>query len=251
MGPAVVLLHAFPLNATMWSAQIEALSGHATVLAPDLPGFGASRDVDAPADLDELARMIYEGSREQGVDQALVAGCSMGGYLAFALLRVAPQFVQALALVDTKASVDTEEARAKRLALAERVEHEGCGFLADEWPPTALSPATLANRPNIVARVRGMIEEATPQGVAAAQRAMASRPDSWALLSAISVPCTVVHGIDDPIISPSEAQTMRARIKNAAFVGIRAAGHLPSIEQPSLVNAALADLLERIEEAAL
>ena len=242
----MLLLHAFPLDAGMWSAQLEALADRSALLAPDLPGFGRSGEVSAPPSLDALAQMIYEGSLERGVQQAVVVGCSMGGYLAFALVRVAPRFVRALALINTRAAADDEAGRAKRLALADRVEREGCGFLADEWPATALSSATVENRPDVVARVRQMVTQATPQGVIAAQRAMACRPDSSSLLQGISVPCTVVHGLDDPIIPAAEAQAMAASIKAATFTGIRAAGHLPSVEQPSLVNAALQELLERL-----
>jgi pimeloyl-ACP methyl ester carboxylesterase len=192
--------------------------------------------------------MIYEGSRERGIDHAIVAGCSMGGYLAFALLRVAPEFVHGLVLVNTKAASDTEVARAKRLAMAERVEREGAAFLADEWPEGALAPTTVADRPDVVARLRDMLAHATPQGVIAAQRAMADRPDSSPLLATISVPCTVVHGLDDPIIPASEAQAMAASINGATFVGVRAAGHVPSVEQPSLVSAALGEFLARMTQ---
>ena len=247
-GPALLLLHAFPVTSAMWSSQLDALCDEANALAPDLPGFGASSEAAMPSTLDALALQIYEGSRERGIDRAVVAGCSMGGYLAFAMLRVAPQFVRALALINTKATADTEPARAKRLALAERAEREGCAFLVDEWPPGALSPATFAHNLAAVAGVRAMIEQATPQGVSAAQRAMAQRPDASALLAAISVPCIVVHGLDDPMISGADAQSMAAAITGARFIGIRAAGHLPSVEQPALVSAALRELLARTEQ---
>jgi len=241
-GPAIVLLHAFPLNSAMWAPQIQALSGSAAWVAPDLPGFGASAQAQVVADLDELAAMIYEEARSRGIDQACVAGCSMGGYLAFALLRVAPAFVRGLALVNTKAAADSAPAKANRLALAQRVEREGCAFLIDEWPPSALSPVTLAKRPDVVETVRGMVGEATARGVIAAQHAMASRPDATTSLATIRVPTVVIHGLDDPIIAPAEAQTMARAIPAATFVGVPQAGHLPSIEQPAIVNQALLQL---------
>ena len=247
-GPALLLLHAFPLTSAMWASQIEALCDKANVLAPDLPGFGASGKARMPEALDGLAEQIYEGSRERGIDRAVVAGCSMGGYLAFAMLRVAPKFVRGLALINTKATADPEPARAKRLAQIRRVEREGCAFLVDEWPPGHLSPTTLTHNAQTLAHVRAMIQEATPQGVIAAQRAMAQRADSSALLATISVPCIVVHGLDDPIIPAAEAQSMTAAINRARFVGIRAAGHLPSVEQPPLVSDALRDLLARADQ---
>src|ERR1700686_1253339 len=91
-GSPLLWLHAFPLDSRMWQPQLDGLAGAGKSLAPDLPGFGASARVATSADLDGLARMIYEEAKGQGVDKAFVAGCSIGGYLAFALLRVAPGF---------------------------------------------------------------------------------------------------------------------------------------------------------------
>jgi 3-oxoadipate enol-lactonase len=226
----------------MWSDQLAALSDGALVLAPDLPGFGAAAGLHPPEDLDVMAGIIYEDIRAEGVERAVVAGCSMGGYLAFALLRVAPEFIRALALVNTKAAADTEEGRAKRLDLARRVEREGCGFLQQEWPPGALCASTLAEQPEVVQRVQEMIAAATPQGVIAAQFAMAARPDSTPLLASIGVPCVVIHGLDDTIVPASEAQAMAGAIRGAKFVGVPGAGHLPNLERPCAVTGALRSL---------
>lgn len=241
-----MLLHAFPLNASMWTVQMEALGDAGSFLAPDLPGFGLSGETNIAADLDGLARLLCDAVRERGIDRAVVAGNSMGGYLAFALLRVAPDFVRGLALINTKASMDSAQGRANREALAQRVERDGCAFLADEWPPGAVSPLTLSERPNVMQSIREMVAQATPRGVIAAQRAMAERPDSTPLLGSIKVPTVVIHGLDDRIVSEAEAQAMAAAISGAKFVGIPQAGHLPNLEQPGPVNDALRDLLKTV-----
>lgn len=243
-GPPTLLLHAFPLNSGMWQPQLYGLPGTGTFLAPDLPGFGASATVPPVETLDSLARMIYEETKARGIHKARVAGCSIGGYIAFALLRVAPSFVTALALINTKASADTEQARENRLALAERARREGSRFLLDEWPQTALSPQSMKDRPEVVAAIRAMIGEATPEGVAGAQIAMAGRPDSTGLLNTIRVPTVVIHGLDDRFISEAEARAMAEAIPSASFVGVHSAGHIPGMEQPEPVNAALRQLLE-------
>ncbi len=244
-GPAVLLLHAFPLDAAMWSSQMSTLDDSGMLLAPDLPGFGASGQADVTEDLDVLAKIVYEECRSRGVEDALVVGCSMGGYLAFALLRVAAQFVRGLALINTKASADTDQARANRLALADRVERDGPGFLVDEWPRSALSPLTMLQQPDIVQSVQDMIRQATARGVMAAQRAMAKRPDSTPLLGAIRVPTAVIHGSDDTIIAEVQARAMADAIAGATFVAIPAAGHLPNLEQPSAVNGVLRSLFTK------
>jgi pimeloyl-ACP methyl ester carboxylesterase len=242
-GPALLALHAFPLNAAMWDVQTVSWSKRATVWAPDYPGFGRSAEVAAFTSLDDLARRLLEHLRTEGVRRAAVVGCSIGGYLAFALLRVAPEFVSSLVVIDSKATADTDVARANRRALAERVEREGCAFLADEWHLGALSPVTLAQRPAVVERVRALVRQATPAGVAAAQRAMAARPDSTPLLSQLDIPNLVIQGLDDPYISEAEARSMAAQMKSVRFVTVPEAGHLPNLERPEIVTQAVEDFL--------
>ena len=244
-GSPILLLHAFPLNAAMWTGQMSSLADIGSFLAPDLPGFGDSDQADPVNDLDALAGILYEDARSRGVEQAVVAGCSMGGYLAFALLRGAPHFVRGLVLINSRAAADTEPGRATRLDLARRVEREGCGFLVDEWPPGALSASSRA-RADVVGQVKSMIAQATPGGVIAAQQAMAKRLDSAPLLAGIRFPVLVIHGLDDRLIIESEARAMAAAIPGAQFYGVPAAGHLPNLEQPSLVNAALRDFMSRL-----
>jgi 3-oxoadipate enol-lactonase len=246
-GPPVLMLHAFPLNSRMWEPQFDGLEGTGRFLAPDLPGFGTSAQMSTVDDLDALARIIYEETQAQGVDKVTTIGCSIGGYLAFALLRVAPGFVRSLALINTKASADNDQARANRMTLAARVKREGCRFLVDEWPQTALSAETMTHRPDVVAAIQSMIAEATPDGVAAAQIAMAGRPDSTSLLKDINVPTVVIHGLDDRFISEVEARAMADAIPGAKFVGVQTAGHIPGMEQPELVNAALRHFLSGLK----
>ena len=242
--PAVVLLHAFPLNAAAWSDQMSALADAAALSAPDMPGFGASQDAEPVEQIDQLAILVLDGARRRGIQDAVVIGNSMGGYLAFGLLRVEPAFVRALALINTRATADTDQGRANRLAMVERVQREGCGFLVDEWPQGAVSPSTVRERSGVMDSIRKMIRQATPLGVIAAQRAMAGRPDSTSLLDTIQVPTLIIHGLDDPIVPEVEARTMAAAIPGATFVGVPRAGHLPQLEDPAPVNVALRGLLE-------
>jgi len=244
-GPPLLLLHAFPLNAAMWDLQSEVWAERAAVWAPDLPGFGASAEAPLCGSLDALAAVLVERLRGEGATKVTVVGCSMGGYLAFALIRVAPEFVSRLVLINSKASADSEEARAKRISMAERVEREGCAFLADEWHLGALSAVTLERKPAVVEQVRALVRQATPAGVVAAQKAMASRPDSTPLLSSIAFPTLVIHGLSDRYVSENEARSMAAKISGAEFLGVSDAGHLPNLEEPQTVVQAVDAFLEK------
>jgi len=233
-GPPILLLHAFPLDGRMWSDQVRDLAGDHRVLVPDLPGFGKSPRPDGNPSLEDWALEVIALCKSEGFESALVAGCSMGGYVAFAILRAAPQFVAGLALVDTRAIVDSQDARRARYEMVEKARHEGTGFLQSVELP--LGPHTLRARPDVVARTKVMLADATPVGVMTAQRAMASRQDSRALLATIRVPTAVVRGEDDPIVAHAEAESMANAIEGAKLVTVPDAGHLPPIECPEPVT---------------
>lgn len=239
-GPIVLLLHAFPFDGRMWRAQIAELASDHTVIAPDLPGFGKSPPPDGSPSLDDWAGAILAHCKGGGIDHAVVAGCSIGGYIAFAMQRADPTFASAFALIDTRASTDTQDARRARYEMVEKARHEGTGFLQQSTLP--ISPRTLENKPDVVAALRAMQAAAVSTGVMAAQRAMAGRKDARDLLGSIAVPTCVIHGLDDPVISHAEAESMAASIPGARFVPIADSGHLPPIEQPEAVTAALRSL---------
>jgi pimeloyl-ACP methyl ester carboxylesterase len=178
-----------------------------------------------------------------GAQHAIVGGCSMGGYVAMALLRIAPSRVSGLALINTKATADAEAARTNRFAMAARAEADGIGWLADEMRETLLGPTTLASRPEVEATVRRLIGDQSPAAVAWAQRAMAARPDSLDVLARADVPALVLRGEQDTLIPRDEAAAMADALPKATFVELPGAGHLAPLEIPAEVAGALADWL--------
>jgi pimeloyl-ACP methyl ester carboxylesterase len=205
-GTPVLLLHAFPLDSRMWLPQVEALGGYQAIV-PDLRGFGAARVLAGeitPMELlaDDLAQLLDERSLERVV----LCGLSMGGYVALAFARRHPGRLGGLVLCDTRATSDTEEARAGRLAMAERVLAEGVGFLPEAMLPRLLGETTRQRRPELVQEVTDTILDQDPRGIAAAQRGMAARPDSSEVLGQIAVPTLVITGMQDELISPEEGR---------------------------------------------
>ena len=243
-GPAAVLLHAFPLDGRMWRAQAAALAEGHRVIVPDMPGFGSAQLPDGTPSIDDLANAIVAYCKSAGVDRPLVAGCSMGGYISLAIARLHPAFAGAFALVDTRATADSQEARRTRYEMVERARHEGAGFLSQTAPP--VGARTASERPQAVEFIKSMMADATASGIMVAQRAMASRQDSRAVLSTIRVPVSVIHGTDDPVVALAEGQSMAAAIKGSTFVPIAGAGHLAPVETPDEVTAALLALAKRM-----
>jgi pimeloyl-ACP methyl ester carboxylesterase len=251
MGPdagtaSLVLLHAFPLERSAWRPVAERLAaaGVPSVLV-DLPGLGESPLPEGAPDLAVSADAVVAVLDRLGVPRAVVAGVSMGGYVALALARRHPARLAGLALVDTKATADTDDARSNRERVAAAVEGaEGTAAFAP-MIDTLLGRTSHAERAELVARVADGLRAARPEGVAWSQRAMAARPDSTAGLPDIAVPAAVVVGAEDGITPPDQARAMAAALPDAVLTVVPRAGHLSPLEAPDDVTAALLDLVGR------
>jgi 3-oxoadipate enol-lactonase len=239
-GRPLLLIHAFPLSGAMWERQIEALSGAYRLIIPDLRGFGASPSVPGTASLDQYADDLAGLLDQLGLEHISVAGLSMGGYIAFALLRRHRERVDALVLADTRPQPDTEEGRRAREQNAQLAEQQGAGAIADQMLPKLLSSNATEQ---LRAEVRGIIKANDRAGIAAALRAMAARPDSTPLLATIGVPTLIVVGAEDGLTPPSDARAMHAAIAGSQLVELPGAGHLANMEASEAFNAAVDNLL--------
>lgn len=245
----LVLLHAFPLDRTIFDDVVgPVVDAGWDVVAPDLRGFGESAyGPDGPDDepsLAAVARDVLAGLDRLGVAAAVVGGVSLGGYVAMELLRTAPERVAGLVLIDTKAGADTPEARENRLRIAAEMESTGdVHALAESMLPGLLGPTSLGEQPQVVARVRRLVEAADPRAVAWMQRAMAARPDSIPDLDAYPGPVRMIWGEQDALASRADQDAMVAT--GADLVVIPDAGHLAVLERPAAVAAALVEYLVR------
>lgn len=245
-GPPAVLLHAFPLNGSMWRPQVAALGDRWRLVCPDLPGFGRSTQTPAQPDVSYYAERIRDLIDRLGLETVVLGGLSMGGYVAFECLRRFPERVSALILANTRADPDAEEARQSRYEAARRVSEEGVGVLAEMQMERLLGATTRERRPEVVERVRAMILESTPNGVVAALGAMRDRPDSTPLLREIRVPTLVLGGEEDTISTPEVMAAMAEGIPGARHETIAGAGHLSNLEAPGEFVAAVESFLSRV-----
>lgn len=243
-GTPVLLVHGFPLDHTMWDAQIDALAEHARVLAPDLRGFGQSplraADPEHGISMEQYANDLSELLDALKIDEPIVlVGFSMGGYIAWQFVQKYSNRLRALVQCDTRADADTQESRAGRIKMAENVAEWGSGRVAEMMGPRLFAARTFELQPQIVGAVRRVVESTPPAGIAAAQRGMAARPDMSGLLPKIQVPTLVLVGAEDAISPPAEMRAIAAAIPNAEFVEIPNAGHMTTMENPTAVNDAL------------
>jgi pimeloyl-ACP methyl ester carboxylesterase len=241
----VVLIHAFPLNATLWRAQVDRAPAGWRFITPDLPGFGSSSAPPART-MDEMAGGILKSLDDQGIGPAVIGGMSMGGYVTFALFRLAPERFTAMVLADTRATADSEQQREGRRKMIATVIEKGPRAIADEMLPKLLGETSHRVRPAVAARVREMIERNSSEAIAAAVEAMMSRPDSRPLLNQIAVPTLVLCGAEDTLTPPSDAESLHASIRGSRLAMVSGAGHLSCLEDPdqfsSFLNSFLGEL---------
>jgi 3-oxoadipate enol-lactonase len=220
----VVFLHAFPLQSAMWESSLASVPEGWRAVAPDYRGEPGIRLGDLAGDVVDLLDHL-------GVTQAAVVGCSMGGYVLFELMKSAPRYVSAVALVSTRPGADDEEGRKNRQKMIELIDRDGVEAVAAQMVPKLLGSTTQRDQPDLPTKVRNLIVENPPERVKGWVAAMMERGDSTSLLAKIDVPALVVHGAEDALIPPSEAEGMHHAIKNSRLEILPRSGHLSNLEQ--------------------
>lgn len=236
-GRALLLLHAFPLSADQWLPQLHRVPPGWRYIAPDLRGFRGMGPAFEDAGLsgltmDDYADDVLALMTHLEIEDAAVAGLSMGGYVAFAMMRRAPERVSAVVLSNTRAIADSQQARDARAAAIAVVEREGAAGTARDMSPKLLGETTRREQPDLEEAVKRLILVNAPEAIAAALGALRDRPDSTGLLPSIKVPALVIAGDEDGIVNPAESRSMHAAIPGAALVMLSRTGHLGNLEAP-------------------
>jgi 3-oxoadipate enol-lactonase len=255
----VILLHGYPFDRSMWREQIDSLNAQGYhVAAPDLldPTMydklqfvdrvdrkEPDRQAEAYRTMADMARDVAGLMDALRIEQAVVCGLSMGGYVAFEFMHLFPARVRALILAGTRAPADNEQERLGRLQQVEQMLTKGMDGIAEASLPKLLSPRTIAEKPVVVERVREMILGADPNSAVAAQRGMAARRDYSGDLPSINVPALIVVGRQDPIRPVADAEFMHQGIRNSRLEIIEDAAHMTNMEQPEIFNRAMLSFL--------
>jgi len=236
-GILVLLLHAFPLDARMWDAQVSALeqAGYES-LAPNLPGREPDNEV---ANWAGRVLQLLPGD-------FIPVGCSMGGYLIFELWRQASARIPAAVFIDTRAGADTPEVREGRGETIRILGEDGFDAFWKLQEPKLFGPEA---PPDVVERARAIAAEQPITNLVATLQALASRPDSRETASSLDVPALVIVGEEDGLTPPIEAEQLAELLPIAQLVRIPGAGHLTPLEQPTRVNEELMVFLSRIAPA--
>jgi 3-oxoadipate enol-lactonase len=234
-APTLLLIHGFPLDHRMWAAQLAGISDSMRVVAPDLRGHGRSELPQGPVSMDTHADDLAALLDRLEIERAVIAGLSMGGYVAFAFWRRHASRVRALVLLDTRAEPDSPQAQANRDAAIARAPQVGAAAYADEMLPRLLAPESMAD-PRIKGAATAIMAAQPVAGTVAALGALRDRADSRPTLPTITAPALVIVGEHDALTPPADAAAMAAAIPGARMAVVPHAGHLSPLENPRAVN---------------
>ncbi len=235
MADGLLLLHAFPLDSSMWDAQVAAFGDQLPVVAVDLPGFGASGENLDVMTMDAAAEAGLKALDAAGVERAVVCGLSMGGYAALAFWRNHKDRVAGLVLANTRSGADDDAGKERRKGLADRLKAEGSQFLVDGPPPLLSTDAS----EELWGQVKGIIAKQRPEAIAAGSLGMGARPDYTADLAGIDVPTLVIASTGDALIPADATTPMASQVPGADLEIIQGAGHLSNLEAPADFNRVL------------
>ncbi len=231
-GLPILLIHGFPLCRTMWRPQVEALvaAGY-RVITPDLRGFGESEGAEE-ASMEIFADDLLALLDHLGIEKAVVGGMSMGGYVLLNLLKQAPERFAAALFIVTRAGGEDAAGRDKRNQLATLAREVGAAPIADAFSSAVFAETVMNERPQLVAEVRGWMEQTSPQGLIGGLMAIRDRDDSSNLLPNLHLPALVIGADADNAIPLAESQKLAAALPQASLVTLVGGGHMVNLEQP-------------------
>jgi len=235
-GNPLVLLHGFPLDHHLWDDVVPLLEDKFDLILPDLRGFGESTTVGTPYTMDDFASDTAGLLDHLGIQKTVIAGHSMGGYVALAFTRLFPDRVTGLGLVASQTLADPPDRKEGRYKSAADVAERGIGGVMDAMTTKFTSDERLQGL------AREIMERQQPAAYIGALKAMAERQDSTPLLAGMSYPVVVVHGDADVLIPIERGREVKNMIPHAYFAELGGVGHLPMMEAPQETANALSRL---------
>lgn len=223
--PTLVLLPGLLNTAKVFEPLIAELGDDVCVVVPEL------HQCESIGDMAEAALGLAP-------ERFALGGFSMGGYVAFEILRRAPQRVARLALIDTQASPDSPESTARRRAFVDQSRIGRFHGVTSTLMPSLIHPSRLSD-PSVTGPIVEMATLIGADGFAREQRAIMARPDSRPLLVDIKVPTVVISGREDRTVPLARAEGMAADISYSQLVVLEQCGHMAPLERPVEVAAAL------------
>ncbi|MER3524218.1 MAG: alpha/beta hydrolase [Ignavibacteria bacterium] len=242
----VIFLHGFPFSHEMWSDQIAEVARRYRALAYDIRGHGKSYVGEGQFTIEHHVDDLFGLMDVWKIDTAVIVGLSMGGYIALRALEREPQRFRAAVLCDTRSEADSNEAKFKRFDTIKAVRAHGSEVFAEAFVKNVFAPETFTTRPEAISRIKKIIAATPPLSIVGTLLALASRTDTTASLSQITIPALILVGEKDVTTPPSSSQAMHEKIPGSEMHLIPAAAHMSNMENPQEFNRRLLAFLDRV-----
>lgn len=228
--PAIILIHGFPFNKSMWNKQVTALKNNYRVIAYDVRGHGNSDAGTNEFSIELFVRDLIFLMDALKIEKAMICGLSMGGYIALNAIEKYPNRFTALILCDTNCVADSPETKEKRRMAIENIAKYGVEQYANESIKNLFAPETFITSKEKISMIKEMILKTSVKSLSSTLLALAGRKETCSKLAEIAVPSLIMVGKEDKITPPSAASFMHKNIQGSILHIIEHAAHLSNIE---------------------
>ncbi len=245
-GLPVIFIHGFPFDHDMWQEQFDELSSEFYCISYDVRGLGESSPGDGQYTMELFVDDLFSIIDTLNIEQPVLCGLSMGGYIALRAVEKAENKFKGLILCDTKSGSDSDEVKIKRAEGIKKINKEGLESFVPDFLNNCFSDQFKRTK-NI--KYQEIIDKALgfdPVGVKGALLAMAGRTDTTSYLSKIKIPVLVLCGEKDSLLTPAVMKDMAGKISNSEFFIVPDSGHIISVENPGFVNDRLYNFLQKL-----
>jgi 3-oxoadipate enol-lactonase len=247
-APAIIFIHGFPLNKSMWDTQVEALKENYRVIAYDIRGHGNSDPGIDEFFIELFVLDLLRLMEKLRIEKSILCGLSLGGYIALNAVLKHPDRFDGLILNDTQCIADTPEIKENRCIAIINIKEKGVEQYADESVKKLFASESFTKKKNAITEVKDMITSTTKQSLCNTLHALAERKETCDKLSEINIPVLIMVGKEDKITPIAAAQQMHEKILNSKLAIIQQAGHLSNLENPTAFNAHLVKFLELVSK---
>jgi len=243
-NPAIIFVHGFPYDHTMWNKQVEYFDNIFFCITYDIRGLGASKVGDGQFTMEKFAEDLFSIIEELKLKKPILCGLSMGGYLAFRAIEINQDVFKSVIFCDTKSQSDSDEIKLRRANKIKQINKVGLDVFVEEFVPTCFSDNYKLNFTEKYNEIKFLCKTNNPIGVKGALLAMISRTDSTSFLSKIKIPSLLLCGEFDTLTPPALMEDIASKIPNSKFLVVPNSGHMSPIENPDFVNNAIETFLQ-------
>ena len=242
----IIFLHGFPFNKNMWRQQLSELPDNYTGIALDIRGHGNSTSGHGFFAIDVFAKDLGAFISHLQLEEVVLCGLSMGGYIALRSYQLFPDKIAGIVLAATQSKADNDAGKQKRFDSIQAVLSHGRRPFAIGFVEKVFAEKSIKEQPEAVSLIKSSIRRNSINSICATLLALAARTDTTAVLSQIECPALIIRGTEDRIVTREDMKLLADEIAGSSFVEMEDCGHLPNLEDPTQFNAVLNDFLAKI-----